>query len=300
MISQHPPAAMEDEGRDRQVPAIPLHLVSLNNPSISMITTLEEQLRALEIKLAVEASPSLRSVSYMEYVQHALLSEGDLPTALAKIAGLQEFRRYYNVKHTVEDGMHYIERLLQLHPGLCLHLHMDKTRHEVTRVMDFGALNPEAAMSHANGMDYNWRSTIVGLYYLYWCCQPSLASVRNGVLEVIDCQNFGWENFNEEMEATVFEQLRRHLPIQFQAILLYNTGPEANTCWNLLKPYINENRKDRVKLGCQVVRKDESRVIQPLNSIYWRPNRNVSFRNLLQQIKFLLETRFENEKGFSL
>lgn len=310
MISPHQPPDVRDEmdtaederEQQHQIPAIPLHVVSLNIPSISMITTLEEQLRALEIKIAVGANvnSNLSPLSDMEYVQHALVAEGDLQAAVAKITGLQEFRSYYQVNNTVEQGMHYIERLFQLHPGFCLHLALDEARHEVTRVMDMGAFDPQAATSQANGKDYNWKSTIVGMYYLYLCCQPSLGTIRNGVLEVLDCEEFGWKSFNEDMEHQMFEELRRHLPIQFQSILLYNTGPEATTCWNLLKHYINDNRKDVVKLGCQVTRQDGSRVTQPLNSIFWRPTREESEANLLQQIRTLLELRFENEQAFML
>jgi len=138
---------------------------------------------------------------------------------------------------------------------------------------------PNKTLRNVKNSDYNWTVLVRGHYYMYRACQPSLASIRQGIQWIVDCD--GMTEEEEETESTdsassscmkqteeydqrLFAELLEQYPMKFQSIQAYNTNTlAANVWWGLTQRMWKKrdptNFRRALQLGCRLVDSDASR-----------------------------------------
>ena len=144
----------------------------------------EECRWAHELKAAVTEDDDLKELSDFEYAQHAIASQGNLEKALLKVSGLQTFREEYNVKDTLEEGLQALEEFQKQQPWFVLDVEYEPQFGHFVCVYDYGVCNPDVAMK----MPEDWRTYIVGLYYVFQLLQANIGAIREGLVHIVECE----------------------------------------------------------------------------------------------------------------
>lgn len=277
-----------------------------DEPDPSMLITEEEQDWALELKRAVTASrdsfPSTPLISDMEYAQHAIVARGNTQEALQRIIRQQHFYSEYGIDNTSEQAVHYLRELMKQQPGYILHLDYVSSTQESLIVTDPANYYPKRSMESTpeHSADYNWRVYAVGFYYLHHTVQPSLASIRQGLIAIQECQGFGWDNFRMEGSSRIFAEVFASLPLKYKSILAYNTHSVVNSVANLVKPFMTRSQRESLHLGCTIVEPDGASSNMRLSELFLQPTLEAAQEVLLQRVARLSTTRFCNETTFRL
>jgi len=277
---------------------------------ILMELSKEERNWALAIKRADQVllqdedatTARCRPLTDMEYAEMALVTRGNTEEAFKRIQGLQTFWRDYQVDHSPEQGVHYLQALMELQPGMILHLDINADTNEAIRIMDYSVINPDAilAPSLSHGAEYHWKRYMNGLYYLYVASQPSLATVRAGLHEIADCEGFEWSNFSMDIERRHYDEMYQFFPVKFNNTIAYNTGSVANLFWSLMKPVMQDQAKAGLLLGRTLDENGGDYESRRLSDIYLKPNLEEAQQNLLRTLTTLLSMRAGYEATFRL
>ena len=206
----------------------------------TMRLTPDERNWALEIKAAVNNSSNnsnnnnnaLEKLCDFECAQWAIISKGNIADALRRIGTIQAFRKNYKIDNSVDQAVFYLNALMDQQPGFVLNLNVDLVLQESVNCYDVGKFLPKVAMGcsknngdgSSGGIFDNWQICLGGVYYLKYTCQPSLAVIRNGFMELIDFGDYEWENFSMEAQERLFGELMGDYPMFEKHLLAYNTG----------------------------------------------------------------------------
>jgi hypothetical protein len=128
--------------------ALAMNISVSNDPSMRL--TEEERNWALELRQLVLDSdePLPFPLTDMEYVQYAMVAQGDLKEAARRIHGMQAFRQEYGVDETLEQAEIYFQEWFRHQPGFMLHLDTDPETFEPIVVIDLSAFVPGIATGH--------------------------------------------------------------------------------------------------------------------------------------------------------
>jgi len=228
------------------------------------LETEDERRCAMEIKQAVQASASTNSshdshdnhttstttsttstdlepltplspLTDMEYAQHALVAQGNVFRAMQRIHGMQHFKKLYQIDDTVQQGCQAVQAFLEQQPAFILDVDWNSYNQEPSLVMDMRAFQPARAFEYTRS-NKSWNVLVRGHYYLNKACQPTLASIRKGLLVLLDCDGMEWDtNVNTELDLQLYAELGEHYPRKFKKIKAYNTATAANMWFGLLK-----------------------------------------------------------------
>ncbi|CAB9505571.1 expressed unknown protein [Seminavis robusta] len=262
----------------------------------TMMLTQEEQRWALQLKEAVVNRPDLDEENDMWLAQYAIVTEGDISNALKRIARIQAFQKQYGVNNSVEQGLEMLSKLFQLFPGGLLCLDVDPVKNEGLHVMNNGKHNYIAAMES----EENWRSCMVGCYYYFLVCQPTLATIRNGHQTMGDFGSFDWDNLKLEFCYQFNLEMGELYPITFTKFLAFNTGTLANMFWSLVKNVYSKALISKLQLGCRVPLGEEDEVPRSLSDIYLQPSLEETNKRMLVRARQLFTLRARNEANFRL
>jgi hypothetical protein len=266
----------------------------------TMRITDEERQWALEIKRAVEGSDEIKNLNDMVYAHHAIVARGNLEQALQSIERIQLFREHYKVDHSVEQGVQFLQALMDQQPGFLLNIDIDLDRQEAINAFDCGPYDPKAAFG-TTGVHDNWRVFCCGAYYVKFASQPNFAVIRNGLLELVDFGDFSWANFSPETSIRFMDEWMRYYPMKMSGLLMYNTGSVANMILSLTKPLMSQSQKNALQLGCQVMEQDGScNPNRRLKEFYLQPTPEFAQEFLLERARILLTTRQYHEASFRL
>lgn len=277
------------------------HLLAANlvQQDDTMIVSATERQWALAIKQAVVESEGLKPLSDFEYVQYAMVTQGNTQEALFRIGGMQAFKEEYGIDHSVEQATAALESTLGVLPGFVLHLDCCPHTNEAIMVWDARMCKPERVLSvHSeHGPDYNWKNYVVAHYYMNYSAQPTLYTVRDGLTLLIDCGQVGWDNVNMDFQRRMNEELRNFYPLKWKRVLAYNTAVISNIGWSLFKPFMSPNMQQSLKLGCQVAGSEAG---IRLCELFLQPSAGGAHHNILRRFQNLLIMRNENAKRFRL
>lgn len=262
------------------------------------ISALEKQW-ALALQQAVKESDGLKPLTDFEYVQHAIVSQGNVQEALFRIRGLQAFREEYGIDHSLEQALDYLTRAMQMLPGFILHLDNCPFTNEAIMVWDASACYPEKVLSleRTTGKEYNWKTYVVAHYYMNYLCQPTLFAVRDGLTILIDCGDVSWNNVSMDFQKRMNDELRLYFPLRWKRILAYNTATIANIGWGLFKRLMPQNMRTSLKLGCQVIGTETD---TRLRELFLQPSQADAKSNVIARATTLHKMRRENTANFRL
>lgn len=265
----------------------------------TMNITSQERQWAFAIKQAVHDSEELKAITDFDYVQYAMVTQGNTQEALFRIGGMQAFREAYGINHTVEQAVDYLNRTMQMLPGFILHLDNCPHTQEAIMVWDASVCYPEKILSlnREHGAEYNWKTYVVAHYYMNYCCQPTLYSVRDGLTLLMDCGQVGWENISMDFQRRMNDELRTFFPLKWKRILAYNTAVIANVGWGLFKQFMPPHMRESLKLGCQIA---GSGAETRLSELFLQPSLDGAKDNILRRVQSLILQRNENATRFRL
>lgn len=277
----------------------------LNAPATvdpTMILSDDERQWTLQIKEAFQNASHFGNgvqVSDFFFAQHALVSHGDVDEALMRIEGMHRFYQEYEIDHSPEQALYYVREFMQQQPGYILHLDVSPITQQAWLVTDSAAFQVQQALAS----DERWKICVCGTYYIVHYCQgTTLTSIRQGILCEIECDSVGWHNFNSEFVTRLFGELFSYIPSKYQMMRAYNTTVVANLLFSLAKPFMSENQKSSIKLGCQVVSNSpgSDSGTRRLSEFYLQPNTKVATQRIIQRIDELLRIRTHNEETFRI
>lgn len=281
--------------------------ITLNDTDPTMLLTALERDWSLAVKGAVEGSEDLVNLTDMEYAQFAITTKGDLQEALRRIHGMQLFRQHYKIDHSVEQALYFLRGHIRLFPGLLLNIDVDIEQNIGINACDLGYLQPDLILGTRPGIvedkaiDGNWGLFCCATYYIKFATQPSLAVIRNGLLELVDFKDYGWKNFSTAINGRIFEEVLAHIPMTWRHFLGYHTGVVGNVIVSMAKPLMNETWRKTISMGCQIVEEENSSdPPRRLKDFYLQPSTEIAYENLLERARVLLTQRKQNEARFRL
>lgn len=271
----------------------------------TMVITDTELGWALALKIAVTENDELDNLCDMEYAHHAIIAQGNLQEALTRVERMQIFRQHYKVDNSLEQGLYFIQELMKQQPGFLMNIDIDLVRQESLNVFDCGCFQPNVALdttaSPEIGIRDNWKIFACAAYYVKYTSQPTLAVIRNGLLELADFGEYGWKNFSTETNQRLMDEVISYYPMKWNGLLMYNTVPAANVIMSMCKPLMGDSMRNALRLGCQFVESDGSHNCnRRLREFYLQPNQEEAEANLLERARLLLSTRCHNETTFRL
>ncbi|CAB9508050.1 expressed unknown protein [Seminavis robusta] len=276
-------------------------LLALPNPPqhSSMQLTSQEKSWSLAIKHFVEKeSEELCPLADMEYAVYAIISHGNLADAMRRIQGIQAFREAYRVDVSPQQGVHMIEEFLNQQPRAMLYIDVDVETLQGINVWNAGALDFNKALA----TEATWRTYIVGAYYMYYACQPTLQTVRQGHAVMADFTAFSWDtkHINEEYHSRYAGEMFSFFPVRFAKYLAFNTGFPATVAWTMLKRVFPPSLIQVIQLGCEIPMAEGEQVPSTLEEKYLQPSLQEANNRTLCRALDLLSLRAKNQALFQL
>jgi hypothetical protein len=258
----------------------------------------EEAHWARQLKLAAEAPGSgMRPLSDLDYVNYAMVCRGNVSDALDRIKGMQTLRETYSIEDTVEEGVSALQQLLQIQPGFLVELDVSQDSGTSFEVWICNKYDPaKVKTSRAN-----WKTHLVANYYSMLLKQPTIRSIREGGYLLIDCHDMSWANFDVDLESQFQFEFFRHAPIRYKHILAYNTYTFSHLAFSLAKPFLREEHKDVIKVGCKCdwdTHPSDNHAT--LGDMYLQPSYEVAMQRMIEKATLLLSQRFRNSREFTL
>ncbi|CAB9511544.1 expressed unknown protein [Seminavis robusta] len=268
-------------------------------PMDSMAITSEERQWALAIKQAVSESEELSPINDFDLVQYAMITQGNTEEALARMEGMQSFREHYDIDNSAEQGVRCLQLAMDLLPRFLLHLDNCPDTNEAILAWDASVFYPDLVLAPCSqrGADFYWKNYVSASYYMYYCTQPNLASIRKGLTLLLDCGQVEWENVSIDFERRMHDELRGYYPLKWNQLLAYNTAFIANVGWGLFKQFMNPHMRESLQLGCQVSGADSS---TRLYELFLQPSLEGAQINILRRARDLLLMRAQNAQSFTL
>lgn len=260
-----------------------------------MLLTTEERNWALEIKDAIELDPDLDNLSDFWYAQFAIVCQNDVDDAIQRAEGLQVFRQEYGVLDTYEQGRVALERWIQLLPNFYLSFGFNQEDGMYTAVMD-GTKMSIGELSTTERL----TAAFAGAYYSANAELPDMASIRNGLVSISECDGIcsgmKWSQAKQDVKLirALCQQLFSVYPISCSKIWFYNSSSAFNVVSSLTKKVLPENLRDKVRMGLKFpggVRMDQ---------VFLVPNAQLAEERVLRQFEATLQRRMDNEKDFSI
>ncbi|CAB9529737.1 expressed unknown protein [Seminavis robusta] len=284
----------------------------LQNPF--MVLSNDEKIWALQLKLAAQQEQSssndeddneMFNLSDFEYAQHAIIAQGNIQEAMDRIEGMHHFRKEYGIDHSGDQIAYYLQEIMKQQPGYLLHLDNNPNTNDGVIAIDAARWDPVKALTHDTNNankdpEFNWKVSLIGVYYMHYVVQPSLASIRQGLLTLVECDGVSWRNFSIQWDNRFHGEMFGNLPVKFKACLAYNTSMIANLVFSMMKPIMPKSMKDSLHLGCSLLGSDEAPTNLRLGDVYLQPSREVVQRAIVQRAMGLTAQRRFHEMTFKL
>lgn len=259
---------------------------------------------AWDLVQVVEADRPVYGVeppSDLDYVRHSIVAKGNAAEAAYRIQGIQRFQRMYNVQDTVEEGIAVLEQFMELQPNVLLHVDTPEARNGVVGLLVWNYANYKP--SKALESEHSWRLHVMAYYYLFHVLQPSIHSTRQGICMLVETSGMTWDNFDLNFETRLHDELCAYLPATINHIGFFNTNMVANLAWNLSKPLMGRELRQRASLGCQIELDDTNPIPGrklTLADMYRQSRPGATKENLLATARQSLALRYERDRSFKL
>lgn len=269
-------------------------LAEEEQPPDDMFLSSQERMWACQLREVVQREGNgIDPLTDFEYVEHAIVAQGNVEEAVERIRGLQTFREVYHPQETVDSGVYYFQESLRLQPGLLIHMDIVKETGTGIIAWNYAMYDPSRLLS----TEQNWKAGILGQYYVWKMLQPTFRSIRGGSYQLIEGGDVGWHNFNMVSEQRWGEELANHCPHKVKQILVYHCGVIMNVVWSLVKPFLREEMTNGVCLGCTY---DSENPDATLMDMFCQPNLEAAEEKMVENARRFLTIRYQNRNWFRL
>lgn len=249
---------------------------------------------AQELKETIEMEESgIEPLTDFEYAEHAIVAQGNLEEALRRIQGMQTFREVYRPKDTVQEGVYYMQAQIRLLPGVYMHTDISAETGTCMCVWNFAKFDPTRLLA----TEENWKTHILGEYFWRHMQQPTFRSVRQGSYQLIESRGVGWHNFDSTAEQRWNQELMNHMPMKVKQVLVYNSNTVMNLVWSLAKPFMMEEHRNSMKLGCTI---DCENPEATLMDVFCQPSVEAAEARVVENANRYLAIRYQNQSRFRL
>jgi hypothetical protein len=249
----------------------------------------------LNIKKALmEADPDFaKTISDLEYVQHAIVAKNVVSKALKRIRRLKAFKEEHGISETatVEETTEMLKRLEDLSPSMFMGFGKDDKGRYVT-TWNYNAFLPAA---YQNPED--WKACFSAFYYLFDAMQPDIASIREGIVMIADCEGVGWKNFSLKMEKQAAHLYQDAYPIRIKEMTMLNPPSVFKVIYALCKPFLSKRVKEVLHMNGKV---DEIQNRIPIGVLPTTLGGTQGTLDMAQSMEDALNLRFENKSQFTL
>lgn len=208
-----------------------------------MLTITEEEKGwAMIIKNAiVEADPEFaKTISDLEYVQHAIVAKDKLSKALTRIRRLKAFKTEYGIDddRPLEEIQAILLRFEELASGFFLGFGREANgRYVVT--MDYKCFEPAKFESPED-----WKVLFAGFYYMMEASQPDISSIREGTAMICESKGIAWKNFSLEIEKRGAALYQDAYPVRIKEISILNAPAIMRIMYVMCKPFLGKRVKE--------------------------------------------------------
>lgn len=248
----------------------------------------EERRRALAIKAVVGSAEDLEDLPDLQYVQFALaFPDSNLEVALDRVRGLQAFRHEYKISDTFEEGMDLVSSFTQQHPNCLLSFAYDDESENYGLIYDRSRMDHQVLQA-----DSNWRVFLGTAYYIFNSLCPDHHSMRRGIFLIAECEGTQSGRMSVDALQQCWYHFLYHLPIYYHSIRFFHTNTVANLSYQLMKPFMRDDVRNRITMGCQFGAN--------LSSLYLLPTPEVATQRALERFAGFMKTRYDNQTSYSL
>lgn len=263
--------------------------VELSENPTGMQMTREEHQNALAIKEMIENSAELDNLSDMYYAQLAIIGEGDTEWALNKAFKLQKYCRDNQLLETYEDGARQVAAFMDIHPGLILGVnHFERDGNQVG-IFDITRFNNGAWMD-PDKQDNIMKASIYLCHVLF----SNLACVRKGAVFLCECEGYSIHKNMISIEgfSKLFNENLYSYPAKLRKIKYFHSPMLLNVMFTIMKKLIPEEIHSKIQVRCGSERR--------LDAMCMLPSPEVASKRILEDMKEMLRTRYENDRNFVL
>lgn len=190
----------------------------------------------------------------------------------------------------MEEGTELLERyIVQQQPWFVLDVHVD-AKHSVL-AQDFASLDP----SHVK-TDADWRVFLGAKYYLFQVLQPTLASIRRGILSIAEVEGMGWSNFDPSVLQRHHSELLDYYPMAIKEVRILHSSVIGSLFLSMVKKLRRNVPNSTIEEGCQWDELDNGR----LEELFKSPSPEEAQRRLLGKCRASLEHRYRNYESYRL
>ena len=262
-----------------------------------MLLTPEETVWALQVKRAIAQQPEIDTISDFMCAQLAILAEGDTAGAVERAAGLQAVREEYKFMDNYQDGRIGLRQLVERNPRQFLSFSYSELEGKYVLVHDVAQCDVSSARQMADGYYASSRRDqerilLVGGYFLHHAMTMDFASIRQGLIVLIECEGYNWSMKGDwKILQRFFTEILQFYPLRAQLRHFHN-GLVFNILASMLKPLLPQHLRDTFQVGCQF----DGR----LDQVFLVPTVKEASQRILERLGESLRRRYNHEHTFKL
>jgi len=258
------------------------------------LLTDDERNWAMAIQKAVQdADPEFaKTITDLEYAQQAFVAKDKLSKALRRVRRLRDFKKEYGITNdlTAEDAIQAVKELDRLCPGLLQGFGKDEKNDRYVATWNFNCFLPVATPEE-------WRSCMLGLYFLMEAMNPDVASTREGIAVLADCEGLGWKNFSLEIEKRAAKLYQDAYPVRVKEITMIKAPAIFRVIYSLCKPFLSAHVREICRMDGTIV---ELRDRFPPEVLPTSLGGTQVVLDMEKNVEEAIRRRFENKKNFIL
>ena len=248
-----------------------------------MVLTNDETRWALAIKAAASNIPELDLISDYKYAQLAIIERDNVEGAIAAATALQAIREEYKFIDSCEEGVRSLRKVVEYNPRKFLNFSFSETEQKHVFVHD---------VCQRVSQEENIETYMAGAYYLFQTVTMDFESIRRGIIVLIECQGYDWNQKRSwKLAQKMFMELIYYYPVKGE-FRHYHNGLVFNIFASMLKKLLPTRLCNSFHTGCQL----DAR----LDELFLVPTPEAANERIMERLKAALELRYSNEQSFSL
>lgn len=258
-----------------------------------MMLSNEERRRAKAVKNLLGAC-HITGLSDLECVQLATIhfKRPEMkPAEVEDVARkLVAFKARYKIRDTTQDGIFFLSLFQKILPNYLMDVSYLPSEERYTLSFDYAKLLPGNVKE-----DDDYRIFMGGAYYIAVAVQSNISAIRNGVLELSECEGMGMANLDFAFEEKFCREFFLVYPVEIRETNWVHPPKAAIMLFGIFKRILPGTLTDGYKL-MNSFEGYEGRI----DKLFTTPTPEVAQQALLKRIEIYLTERFHQQQTFSL